>query len=49
MEEEPKIEETTTPAPKKHHSFRVRMRKFWYMVLEYTHLKEDTDYEATVR
>jgi uncharacterized hydrophobic protein (TIGR00271 family) len=49
MVEEPKIEETTTPAPKKHHSFRVRMRKFWYMVLEYTHLKEDTDYEATVR
>ena len=49
MEEEPKIEETTTPAPKKHHSFRVRMRKFWYRVLEYTHLKDDTDYEATVK
>ena len=48
MEEEPKIEEAT-PVPKKHHSFRARMRKFWYMVLEYTHLKEDTDYEATVR
>ena len=48
MEEEPKIEEPSTP-PKKHHSFRVRMRKFWYTVLEYTHLKEDTDYEATVR
>ncbi|MBQ6156927.1 MAG: DUF389 domain-containing protein [Bacteroidales bacterium] len=48
MEEEPKIEETT-PAPKKHHSLRVRMRKFWYTVLEYTHLKDDTDYEATVR
>ena len=49
MEEEPKIEETTTPAPKKHHSLRARMRKFWYRVLEYTHLKDDTDYEATVR
>lgn len=34
---------------RKHHSFRVRMRKFWYTVLEYTHLKDDTDYEATVR
>ena len=50
MEEDPKIEEASqsTP-PKKHHSMRVRMRKFWYKVLEYTHLKEDTDYEATVR
>lgn len=49
MEEDPKIEETTPSPSKKRHSFRVRMRKFWYTVLEYTHLKEDTDYEATVR
>ena len=49
MEEEPKIEETDPTPSKKHHSFRVRMRKFWYTVLEYTHLKDDTDYEATVR
>lgn len=33
---------------KKYHSFRVRMRKFWYSVLEFTHLKDDTDYEATL-
>lgn len=49
MEEEPKIEESTQSPPRKHHSFRVRMRKFWYTVLEYTHLKEDTDYDATVK
>ena len=54
MEEEPKIEEPkivepTPSSPKKRHSLRVRIRKFWYKVLEYTHLKEDTDYEATVR
>ena len=49
MDEEPKIEETTPSTPKKRHSFRARMRKFWYTVLEYTHLKDDTDYEATVK
>ena len=48
MDEEPKIEETTS-TPKKRHLFRARMRKFWYTVLEYTHLKDDTDYEATVK
>ena len=48
MEEEPKTEETTT-SPKKRHSFRVWMRKFWYKVLEYSHLKDDTDYDATVK
>ena len=48
MDEEPKIEETTS-TPKKRHSFRARMRIFWYTVLEYTHLKDDTDYEATVK
>lgn len=41
-------EESSTPL-KKRHPFRERMRKFWYTVLEYTHLKDDTDYEATVR
>ena len=41
-------DETTTPA-KRHHSFRVWMRKFWYDVLAYTQLKEDTDYDATVK
>lgn len=41
-------DETTSPA-KKHHKFRVRIRKFWYDVLAYTQLKEDTDYEATVK
>ena len=41
-------DETTSP-PKRHHNFRVRMRKFWYDVLAYTHLKEDTDYDATVK
>ena len=41
-------DETTTPA-KRHHSFRVWIRKFWYDVLAYTQLKEDTDYEATVK
>ena len=48
MEEESQIDETTTPA-KRHHKFRVWMRKFWYDVLAYTQLKEDTDYEATVK
>jgi len=46
MEENPKKEETTQI--KKHHPFRVRVRKFWYSVLEFTHLKDDTDYEATL-
>ena len=41
-------DETTTPA-KRHHSFRVWIRKFWYDVLAYTQLKEDTDYDATVK
>ncbi|MCR4826632.1 MAG: DUF389 domain-containing protein [Bacteroidales bacterium] len=48
MEEESQIDETTTPA-KRHHSFRVWIRKFWYDVLAFTQLKEDTDYEATVK
>ena len=41
-------EETTTPV-KKHRPFRVWIRKFWYDVLAYAHLKEDTDYDATVK
>lgn len=41
--------EDNSASPKRHHSLRVRMRKFWCTVLEYTHLKDDTDYEATVR
>ena len=48
MEEESQINETTTPV-KRHHSFRVWIRKFWYDVLAFTKLKEDTDYEATVK
>ena len=48
MEEESQINETTTPV-KRHHSFRVWIRKFWYDVLAFTQLKEDTDYEATVK
>ena len=49
MEEDPKFEETTPPAQdrRRRHPFRVWVRKFWYSVLEYTHLKDDTDYEAT--
>lgn len=47
MEEEPKLEDNSAPK-KRHHPFRVRMRKFWYSVLEFTHLKDDTDYEATL-
>ena len=47
MEEDPKIEETLQTPPKKHHPLRVWVRKGWYKVLEYTHLKDDTDYEAT--
>jgi uncharacterized hydrophobic protein (TIGR00271 family) len=39
----------TTPPAKRHHSFRVWIRKFWYDVLAYTQLKEDTDYDATVK
>ena len=45
MDEEQQVQQ---PA-KKHHSLRVWSRKFWYKVLEYTHLKDDTDYEATVK
>ena len=48
MEEESQINETTPPV-KRPHSFRVWIRKFWYDVLAYTQLKEDTDYEATVK
>ena len=48
MEEEPKIEETTQ-SPRKRHPLKVWIRTFWYKVLEYTHLKDDTDYEATVK
>ena len=48
MEEESKTEGTDT-TPKKRHSFLVWMRMFWYKVLEYTHLKDDTDYDATVK
>ena len=48
MEEEPKMNETTPPV-RKRRPFRVWMRKFWYDVLAYTQLKEDTDYEATVK
>ena len=29
--------------------FRVWMRKFWYDVMAFTQLKEDTDYDATVK
>jgi len=48
MEEEPKIEETTQSS-RKRHPLKVWIRTFWYKVLEYTHLKDDTDYEATVK
>lgn len=37
------------PTNKKRHPLRVRIRKFWYDVLEYTHLRDDTDYEATAK
>ena len=47
MEEEPKIGDSTPSPSQKRHPLRVWMRKFWYTVLEYTQLKEDTDYEAT--
>ena len=47
MEEEtPKTEEPTPT--RKYSPLYVRMRKFWYAVLEFTHLKDDTDYETTV-
>ena len=47
MEEEiPKTEEPTPT--RKYCPLYVRMRKFWYAVLEFTHLKDDTDYETTV-
>ena len=47
MEEEtPKTEEPTPT--RKYSPLYVRIRKFWYKVLEFTHLKDDTDYEATL-
>ena len=47
MEEEtPKIE---NPTPTRRRlSIVGQMRKLWYRVLEFTHLKDDTDYESTV-
>ncbi len=41
-------DETTTPV-KKRRTFRVWMRKFWYDLLAFAQLKEDTDYDATVK
>ena len=41
-------DETTTPV-KKRRTFRVWMRKFWYELLAFAQLKEDTDYDATVK
>ena len=46
MEEGSQINETKPPV-KRRRPFRMWMRKFWYDVLAYTQLKEDTDYEAT--
>lgn len=34
--------------PRQGRKLRVFFRKFWYGVLEYTHLREDTDYESTI-
>lgn len=45
MDEEQKVQR---PA-KRHHAINVWVRSFWYKVLEYTHLKDDTDYESTVQ
>ena len=44
MDEEQQVQQ---PA-KKYHAINVWVRAFWYKVLEYTHLKDDTDYESTV-
>ena len=41
--------EDETSTSKKYHPLRVKIRKFWYDVLAYTHLREDTDYDATVK
>ncbi len=41
-------DENQTPV-KRPRPFRVWIRKFWYDVLAFTQLKEDTDYEATVK
>ena len=47
MEEKTTREEQTTQ--KSLRSLHVWVRKFWHNTLEYTHLKDDTDYEATVK
>lgn len=47
MEEKTTREEQTTQ--KSLRSLHVWVRKFWHKILEYTHLKDDTDYEATVK
>ncbi len=47
MEEKTTREEQTTQ--KSLRSLHVWVRKFWHKTLEYTHLKDDTDYEATVK
>lgn len=42
--------ESESQAPvKRSRPFRVWMRKFWYDVMAFTQLKEDTDYDATVK
>ncbi|MBO7629095.1 MAG: DUF389 domain-containing protein [Bacteroidales bacterium] len=39
----------TQPPVRRRRPFRVWMRKFWYDVMAFTQLKEDTDYDATVK
>lgn len=48
MNEEQLEQERIQQPVRKHHSFRVWTRTLWYKLLEYTHLKDDTDYESTV-
>ena len=49
MAEDPKIDELTPRVRRRRRPFRVWMRKFWYDLLAFTQLKEDTDYDATVK
>jgi len=42
-------EETTNAEPQEDRSVKKWIYAFWHKILDYTHLKDDTDYDATVK
>lgn len=51
---EPNTSETTTnntsekPASDRRRRFNIALKRFWRGILDYTHLRDDTDYESTI-